>query len=156
MHPFAGGASDGSIPYGSLILSGSTLYGMTWEGGASIDGTVFSIGTDGSGFTVLHSFAGGATDGASPHGSPLLVGSILYGLTSYGGTGVCPGGSVAGCGTIFEIATDGSGFQVLHSFDGANDGNYPIGDLIASGGAFFGMTYHGGTGKLGTVFELQP
>ena len=30
-------------PYGSLTLSGSTLYGMTAEGGANSEGTIFSI-----------------------------------------------------------------------------------------------------------------
>jgi uncharacterized repeat protein (TIGR03803 family) len=42
LHEFAGGGSDGRGPYGWLTLSGSTLYGMTYGGGDSELGTVFS------------------------------------------------------------------------------------------------------------------
>ena len=73
------------IPYGSLIQSGSTLYGMTkWHGGSG-GGTIFKIGTDGTGFSLLHSFTGGASDGAYPYGSLIQSGSTLYGMTSAGG-----------------------------------------------------------------------
>ena len=33
--------SDGSSPNGGLILSGNTLYGTAWTGGANGNGTVF-------------------------------------------------------------------------------------------------------------------
>ncbi len=45
LHSFTGGTTDGSVPFGSLIQSGSTLYGMTSSGGSSNDGTIFSITT---------------------------------------------------------------------------------------------------------------
>ena len=44
LHSFTGG-SDGSYPHGSLIQSGSTLYGMTNGGGSGGKGTIFSITT---------------------------------------------------------------------------------------------------------------
>ena len=45
LHEFKGGKSDGSSPYGSLILSadGKTLYGMTYEGGGANRGVVFRV-----------------------------------------------------------------------------------------------------------------
>lgn len=43
-------AVDGYYPFGSLTLSGSTLYGMAAFGGSSGWGTVFRINTDSSGF----------------------------------------------------------------------------------------------------------
>jgi uncharacterized repeat protein (TIGR03803 family) len=49
--------SDGTYPYGTLLLSGNTLYGAALFGGDSDSGTVFSLKTDGTGFTTLHSFA---------------------------------------------------------------------------------------------------
>ena len=36
LHEFVGGADDGETPYyGSLVISGTTLYGMTYKGGDS-------------------------------------------------------------------------------------------------------------------------
>src|SRR5271154_5491619 len=43
--------STGANPQGGLVLSGSTLYGTASEGGSGGSGTVFKIGTNGTGFT---------------------------------------------------------------------------------------------------------
>ncbi len=147
-YSFAGGTSDGSRPYGSLIISGSTLYGMTYEGGAGNFGTIFKVNKDGTGFALLHSFARGAADGAYPYASLIRNGSTLYGMTYAGGT--------ADCGTIFRISKDGTGFALLHSFaGGTSDGAYPLGSLIASGSVLYGMTYSGGTSGMGTIFKVN-
>jgi len=58
---------------------------MTPGGGDSDYGVIFSIGTDGSAFTLLHEFAGGPDDGLLPRGSLTLSGSTLYGMTWRGG-----------------------------------------------------------------------
>src|ERR1039457_270683 len=59
-NPFAGYPNDGSGPAeSSLTLDGSTLYGMTQQGGSNNIGAVFKMNTDGSSYTNLHSFAGG-------------------------------------------------------------------------------------------------
>jgi len=147
IHQFAGGATDGANPQGSLTLSGSTLYGMCRSGGDAGLGTIFRLNTDGTGFTLLHSFTGGATDGSSPAGSLLLSGSVLFGLTHDGGA--------YGLGTVFSVNPDGSGFTVLHSFaSGTGDGANPYGGLVLSGSTLYGMTYGGGYGY-GTVFKLN-
>ena len=148
LHSFTGGADGGRIPYGSLISAGSTLYGMTNRGGASDEGTIFSIRTDKSGFTLLHTFTGGANDGCSPRGSLLSDGSTLYGMTYGGGT--------SNSGTIFSIQPDKSGFKLLHSFTGgANDGRFPRGSLLSDGSTLYGMTYQGGASNCGTIFSIQ-
>jgi len=85
LHSFTAAGGDGWAPSGSLTLSGSTLYGMTRQGGGAA-GTVFKINTDGTGYSILHSFAGGANDGSRPQGDLTLVGSSLYGMTVTGGT----------------------------------------------------------------------
>ena len=41
LHRFAG--PDGSHPFGSLFLSGPTLYGMTQEGGSNDQGVIFAL-----------------------------------------------------------------------------------------------------------------
>ena len=43
--------SDGAFPYSGLVLLGNTLYGTTTQGGSGGVGTVFSVNTDGTGFT---------------------------------------------------------------------------------------------------------
>jgi uncharacterized repeat protein (TIGR03803 family) len=58
------------------------------------DGTIFSIQTEGSGFTSLYSFTGGS-DGAAPEGSLILSGNTLYGMTV--------NGAVSDAGTIFDV-----------------------------------------------------
>jgi uncharacterized repeat protein (TIGR03803 family) len=52
------GNSDGFDLQAGLILSGNTLYGTASQGGSGGNGTVFALNTDGTGFMVLHNFAG--------------------------------------------------------------------------------------------------
>ena len=84
LHDFTGG-NDGSSSHGGLVASGNTLYGCAQAGGTAGLGTLFSLRTDGSGFTSLFQFAGGLT-GTSPNGDLLLTNNVLYG-TAAGGTG---------------------------------------------------------------------
>jgi len=85
LHDFAGGSDDGKYPTGSLTLSGSKLYGTTQQGGASDNGVIFEIETDGSGYIHLHDFAGGSDDGKNPTGGLLELGDYFYGMTQEGG-----------------------------------------------------------------------
>jgi uncharacterized repeat protein (TIGR03803 family) len=58
------GAAPGNEPFFGNIIQASdgNFYGTTYLGGADGDGVVFKI-TPGGTYTLLHSFAGGATDG---------------------------------------------------------------------------------------------
>jgi uncharacterized repeat protein (TIGR03803 family) len=153
LHSFAGGTSDGANPQAGLIAdSAGNLYGTTSSGGGAGpysfgSGTLFKLAPDGTGFTVLHSFAGGTSDGANPQAG-LIADSAgnLYGTTASGGGTGCLGG--AGCGTVFRVAPDGTGYKVLHSFSGGSDGDSPQASLIADAtGNLYGTTYKGrGTG----------
>ena len=58
------GGNDGANPEAGMVLSGTTLYGATGQGGSNDFGTVFKVNTDGTGFTVLKNFTG--SDGANP------------------------------------------------------------------------------------------
>ena len=53
-----GGTASGANPYGSLIASGGTLYGMTQRGRARRQGNIFSVGTGGTNYQNLVSFTG--------------------------------------------------------------------------------------------------
>ncbi len=150
LHNFTGASNDGASPYGSLIISDSTLYGMTSAGGANKAGTVFTLQNDGSGFQVLHSFSAPATQ---PMGDLVLSNETLFGMTA--------GTNVGNIGTLFQINTDGSGFQVDHTFSFAannlSDGSKPEGSLLLSGSKFYGMTQLGGSShNIGALFVFDP
>ncbi len=148
-YSFTGGTTGGSSPYEAPIFVGSTFYGMTYDGGANGLGTVYKVGTDGSGFEILHSFSGGETDGSYAQGGLIADGTTLYGMTP-------SGGSASNLGTVFKIQTNGTGYAVLHSFAGGNsDGRLPIyGSLVLVDATLFGMTQYGGSGDRGIIFCL--
>ena len=158
LYTFKGG-SDGSGPVAGLIMDAAgNLYGTTAAGGGTGCGgagcgTVFKFAPAGT-ETVLYSFAGG-TDGAYPEAGLIMDGSgNFYGTTSGGGTGGCQG---QGCGTVFEVARDGTE-TVLHAFaGGTGDGSTPVAGLIMDkSGNLYGTTIAGGSGANGTVFKLAP
>ncbi len=156
LHGFAGsqlaGSHDGALPYGSVTVSGSTIYGMTRFGGTSARGTLFCLNTDGGGFSLLHSFAGTTNDGAFPEGSLTLVGGKLFGVTN--------GGGENDNGTVFSINTDGNEFTLLHSFGppGSGDGAAPVGEngLTLAGTTLYGVTFYGGAYENGAIFRINP
>jgi hypothetical protein len=95
--------SDGATPYGGLVLAGDTLYGTARAGGLLGKGTVFALGTDGTGFVNLYNFAGDFTDGGNPNAGLVLAGCTFYGTTAIGGTW--------GNGTVFSLVLPpGRGF----------------------------------------------
>ncbi len=142
LYSFKADGSDGSSPQGNLINVGGTLYGTATSGGASGNGTVFSITPKGI-FTVLYSFNGG-TDGASPLGALTAVNGVLYGVTTSGG--------LSGNGTVFSVTLRRTE-KVLHSFAGGADGSYP-GTLILADGKLFGTTTNGGSSGNGTIYTV--
>jgi uncharacterized repeat protein (TIGR03803 family) len=144
--------SDGANPYGGLILSGNTLFGTAWLGGSAGNGTVFTVKTDGTGFTNLHSFTAtyGSlstnSDGSDPRAGLLLSGNTLFGTAYSGGN--------LGYGIMFAINTDGTGFTNLYNFNGSSGAN-PMAGLILSGNTFYGTTQNGGNNNNGTVFAVN-
>lgn len=156
LYTFTGG-NDGGNPYAGPILDGhGNLYGTTVYGGTYGYGAVFELSPGPNGQwteTVLHSFNLDGQDGIRPYSS-LVMDSAgnLYGTTYLGGT--------YSLGTVFEVMPGSGGWieKVLHSFNSdGTDGFNPYGNLIFDAkGNLYGTTYVGGTGSVGTVFELSP
>jgi uncharacterized repeat protein (TIGR03803 family) len=152
--------ADGIYPWGGLTLSGNALYGTAQYGGTWGSGAIFSVNTDGSGFTNLHSFSalsnsveGGYdlptnSDGSQPWAGLVFSGNTLYGTASEGGTG--------GYGTVFRLNTDGSDFTNLYNFTSASDEveGGPTAALVLAGNTLFGTTGLGSEGH-GMVFRVN-
>jgi uncharacterized repeat protein (TIGR03803 family) len=137
--------SDGASPQNAaLVLSGNTLYGTSEGGGTNGFGTVFSLNTDDSNFTVLHTFSL-VSGGYSTACGLVLSGNTLYGATT--------GGGASGAGTVFSLNTDGSNFTILYGFSGPD--GYLAEGLMLSGNTLYGSTVEGGNANNGTVFALS-
>lgn len=106
--------TNGGVPYGSLISDGTFQYVTTRFGGTINSGTVFKIKPDGTGFTMISDFAS-AGDGNDPQGALISDGTLLFGMTSFGGS--------TGDGTLFKIMPDGTGYVKLLDFAGATNGS---------------------------------
>lgn len=161
------GCTDGTTPYGSLVLDpAGNLYGTTFQGGVYGGGIVFRLTPHTNGEwieTVVHSFGKG-TDGVGPlAGVVFNKAGNLYGTTYSGGTSGTS--CFAGCGTVFELARDKNGRwkeKVLYSFCSqpqCADGNsIDAGVILDDAGNLYGTAGSGGDTFLegGTVFELTP
>jgi uncharacterized repeat protein (TIGR03803 family) len=155
VHAFSVSPTDGRQP-GGVLLEGAdgALYGTTMYGGSANQGTIFKIDKDGTGFSVLHHFAATASDGSVPQAGLIQCSDrLLYGTTS-------EGGKDGNFGTVFRIATNGTGYEVLHRFeDGGilqfNEGRNPMAPLLeGSDGMLYG-TLSSGVESGGSVFRLK-
>jgi uncharacterized repeat protein (TIGR03803 family) len=104
---------------------------------------------------ILHSFQGGATDGADARAGVIADSSgNLYGTAAYYG----PNGQ----GVVYKLTppTRAGGTwteNVLYSFSGGNDGATPVTNLVMdSAGAIYGATANAGANNCGTFFQLLP
>ena len=165
LHSFQFDTTDGFLPSSGLMDIGDTLYGMTRDGGSGdcyqYDpcGTVFSFDLTSDTETVLYSFCSrkNCKDGSWPNGG-VIVGSTLYGVTTYGGkTGLG--------GTLFSLKLESGVERKRYSFGyESTNGFYPEGSLIDVDGTLYGVTSQGGTGSCyggdiygcGTVFSFDP
>ena len=148
IYSFTGGTDGGGPDAGVIPDRLGNLYGTTYNGGTYDRGVVFKIDSAGN-ETVLHSFAGGTTDGCvSTAGLFRDESGNLYGTTSDCGT--------SGYGTVFKVGKDGHE-TVLYSFQGGSDGMYPYGGVIRDRyGNLYGTTIFGGSsGGYGTVFRTS-
>lgn len=167
------GLSDEGLPQPPVTVGpNGGVYGTTQSGRFAHWGTVFEVRPPATlcktaicywTQTVLHTFQGGASDGASPDATKLVFDQAgnLYGTTQYGGTGLGVYGEGTG-GTAFELSPSGEGwtFSIIHNFNNNGiDGYDPFyGVTFDQARNLYGTTYYGGTFGIfgGTVFELTP
>ncbi len=158
LHTFSG--PDGLYPYSGVILDrAGNLYGTTYAGGASQDGTVYQLKRAGSGYihNQLHAFTGGS-DGEQPWGGVIFgPDGALYGTTN--------GGPFQGSGTVFSLRPPVTICRsvlcpwtetVLYGV-GQFGGVEPAYGQIAfdSAGNIYGTTAFGGAEGYGDVYQLS-
>jgi uncharacterized repeat protein (TIGR03803 family) len=147
IHNFTNKGNDGATPYGGPILDAKgNLYGTTYLGGSTGNGSVYRLSPSGSSwkYTSLYSFKF-LPDGSGPAFGSLAMSpdGSLFGTTEGGGY----------FGTDFEICSCKGREVEIHQFGQGTDGAQPIGGVVLdSAGNLYGTTSLGGTYGNGTVF----
>jgi len=138
------GGNVGAVPYSPMIQGADgNFYGTSSEQGASSDGTVFKVTTNGV-FTTLATFKD--SNGSIPYAGLLLgADGFFYGAAAIGGT--------YEDGTFFKMATSGA-LTTETTFNG-NNGSEPVASLLqASDGNLYGTALEGGADGFGTIFRV--
>jgi uncharacterized repeat protein (TIGR03803 family) len=141
--------SDGACPQSALVVVRNTVYGMTCDGGMNGQGTLFKVGTDGTGFTVLDTFPSNGLDDSSGGTSPgplICAGETLYGIPS--------GELCRTWGPMFKVNLDGSDLTKMCLFTNGG-GMGPVTGLQPVDGAFYGTTMFGGGKGGGIIFKVN-
>jgi len=163
LYSFKGSPSDGDKPAAALIFDGAgNLYGTTFGGGPSDQGTVFKLTPNADGTwteSVLFNFCplANCASGSQPPSSLVFdQAGNLYGTSPRDGS--------SGFGTVFKLAPNSKGGwteSVLRSFNGG-DGRSPNGVIFDAAGNLYGTTSAGGILSCnspfgcGLVFKLTP
>jgi uncharacterized repeat protein (TIGR03803 family) len=154
LYPFKG-QPDAAFPYGGVILdSKGDLFGTTYYGGTTGNGTVFELRAEPDrrwSESVVYDFRGG-NDGSNPTSTPAFDPSgDIVGTTSMGGNAIC------NCGTVFKIESTTRQEHVIHRFGSSGDGAFPYYGLLLDGsGTMYATTALGGDFNQGAAVELQP
>jgi len=144
LYSFTGG-SDGAIPFAPPAPGpDGILYGTTFQGGESDNGTIFKMSAAGA-LTTLVSFD--IANGDFPYAGLVLGNDRSFFGTSYQG-------GAFGRGTVYRVSTNGD-LTTLYSFSNGNDGGHPAAGLAQDGdGNFYGTTYKGGNFGNGTLYRI--
>jgi uncharacterized repeat protein (TIGR03803 family) len=157
LHTFSG--PDGLYPYSGVTLDrAGNLYGTTYGGGQSGNGTVYELKRHGSAYThdQLHEFTGGS-DGDQPYGGVAFAPSeILYGTSN---------GGAEDAGTVFSLQPPLSFCRsvmcpwihnVLYDLgNGGNDQAYFGEPAFDAAGNIYATSTFGGISEYGTVYEVS-
>lgn len=139
---------------GLVEASNGFVYGTASD---SHGGTLFRINRDGSGFSRVHDFTDPSLGVAPLAGIAEGSDGALYGTTSRGGDLSCL--PPDGCGVVFRIEKDGSGYRVLHRFQAFPDGRYPDTAPVAEGDLLYGRIEIGGDAAqdcaCGAIYQMH-
>ncbi len=141
--------AQGFYPAASVTFGGDGyLYGTTKDGGSGY-GTLYRLHPDGTNFSVVHYFDNTVDNGYQPWSTVLVPGDgYLYGTTQFGG-------GLLSSGCVYRVLPDGTGFEILHAFNGTDGATVRAGLVSGNDGFLYGATSQGGIGY-GTLYRLYP
>jgi uncharacterized repeat protein (TIGR03803 family) len=125
------------------------LWASATTGGAYGFGTILKGDSDGTNFTVVHSFD--SVNGSYPIGKMAMAGNgIVYCITELGG---CQDSCTICC---YNPATDS--FSMINQFFlDVQEGGVPYSGVITgSNGLLYGTTTEGGANSDGTIYTIDP
>jgi len=138
--------ASGAYPNSELLFKNGRLYGTTISGGTLGYGVVYSIGVDGSSFTILHSFTANTDgNGAYPYSGLTAEGSKIYGITTQGGL-------TTDSSVLYSIDTSSGQYQIEVSF---NEYGYAYDTMILQNHVLYGTCTTGGGGGFGAIFYFS-
>jgi uncharacterized repeat protein (TIGR03803 family) len=136
-------------PIGKMIVTDTTLFGLTASGGDSFDGTAFQYFLNGNYIIQRTGFFD--TIGEFPQGIILASNNLAYGVTYAGGHGTDT------FGVLFRYDINTFKRYDEYSFDSIVNGAHPDGNLMqAANGLIYGSTPVGGAYNKGTLFQFDP
>ena len=135
--------ASGANPYSGLLYNNNLFYGTTVTGGTNGSGVVYSITTNGSTFTTIHSFTSNVSgNGAFPYGGLIANNRVLYGITTQGGL-------TTDSSLLYSISITTNEFSILNSF---GPYGYAYDSMIIKNNVLYGTLSVGGNGNNGAIF----
>lgn len=137
--------TTGSGPGGLTVAANGDLYGATFGGGPSNNGsTIFKVAAGTNTLATVATFDSLA--GTHVSGRLTQSGGDFYGVTSDGG--------LSSVGTLFRFTPGTNTVSTLYNF--SYSGGFSPRSLLSVGGTLYGTTYFGGPNNQGTVFSFVP
>ncbi|WP_175578688.1 choice-of-anchor tandem repeat GloVer-containing protein, partial [Tenacibaculum aiptasiae] len=137
--------SELAAPIGGLTEANGKLWGVTQFGGHTFAGGVYSINSDGTGYTEVYLFPSSGSPG-QPRVKLTLANNKLWGTASSNGGGIF---------TIdpTTITQAGTGYSLVHRF--GFSGGESLSTLTTVGNQLFGVWREGGANSAGVLFRIN-
>jgi uncharacterized repeat protein (TIGR03803 family) len=134
--------TNGWNPFGMVLGTDGSFYGITANGGSLSYGVLFKVTSSGA-YSVLHNFTGG-TDGTGPTGTPIEASDgNFYGTTN---------GGCCHVSTVYKYTRSGV-FSTIYTYDSAH-GTNATSILQGSDGDLYVIAGFGGAYGNGTIVQL--
>jgi uncharacterized repeat protein (TIGR03803 family) len=141
IYTFGNGSNDGVSPMSPLLAKSGVLYGTTFRGGPSGEGTVYSFNVATSTETVVTTAMG-----VFPFAPVVYHRDTLFGTTAAADNGQ---------GNIYSVNLKTGAVANLYTFSRGESQASP-GALVEIGRKLYGTTYNAGDSNNGSVFAFDP